>query len=165
LSVGERNKMPYFDHIACQYAPKRNRGRLIAACFCAAAVLVAVDWPVPAAADPRQLLDLSLTELSQIKIDTVFAASKFTEKVTEAPSSVSIVTGDQIQRFGYRTLGEVIRSVRSFDVTSDRVYSYTGVRGFNSLDDYGSRTLLLIDGHRMNDPILLSTMSGAAITA
>lgn len=126
----------------------------MAACFCAAAVLVAVDWPVPAAADPRQLLDLSLTELSQIKIDTVFAASKFTEKVTEAPSSVSIVTGDQIQRFGYRTLGEIIRSVRSFDITSDRVYSYTGVRGFNSLDDYGSRTLLLIDGHRMNDPIL-----------
>ena len=49
-------------------------------------------------ADPRQLLDLSLTELSQIKIDTVYAASKFTEKVTDAPSSVSIVTGDQIQR-------------------------------------------------------------------
>ena len=27
------------------------------------------------------------------------------------------------------------------------------MRGFTSLGDYGSRTLLLIDGHRMNDPI------------
>ncbi len=119
-----------------------------------AAAICAIDWPRPVAADARQLLDLSLGELSKIKIDTVFAASKFTEKVTDAPSSVSIVTGDQIQRFGYRTLAEIIRSVRSFDVTSDRVNSYTGVRGFNSLNDYGSRTLLLIDGHRMNDPIL-----------
>ena len=145
--------MRNFDHSEGQYAPVRHRGRLIVACCCAA-VLCAVAWPVPAAADPRALLDLSLTELSQIKVDTVFAASKFTEKVTEAPSSVSIVTGDQIQRFGYRTLAEIIRSVRSFDVTSDRVYSYTGVRGFNSLNDNGSRMLLLIDGHRMNDPIL-----------
>ena len=112
----------------------------------------AIGWDA-VAADPRQLLDLSLNELSEIKIDMVYAASKFSEKVTDAPSSVSIVKDDQIQRFGYRTLAEIIRSQRSFDVTSDRVYSYTGVRGFNSLDDYGSRTLLLIDGHRMNDPI------------
>ena len=118
------------------------------------AALLSVNWPMPLAADPRQLLDLSLDELSKIKIDTVFAASKFTEKVTDAPSSVSIVTEDQIQRFGYRTLAEIISSVRSFEITSDRAYSHIGVRGFNSVDGFGSRTLLLIDGHRMNDPIL-----------
>jgi outer membrane receptor for ferrienterochelin and colicins len=104
-------------------------------------------------ADPKPLLNLSLDELSEVKVDTVYAASKFTEKVTDAPSSVTIVGRDEIQRFGYRTLSDIIRSVRSFDVTYDRAYSYTGVRGFTSLGDYGSRTLLLIDGHRMNDPI------------
>jgi len=146
--------MPHLDHCETRSASRRRgRGR-IAACFCAAVVLCALGWPGRLVADPRELLDLSLDQLSKIKIDMVYAASKFSEKVTDAPSSVSIVTGDQIQRFGYRTLGEVIRSVRSFDVTSDRVYSSTGVRGFNSLDDYGSRALLLIDGHRMNDPIL-----------
>jgi iron complex outermembrane receptor protein len=119
------------------------------------AILCAIGWPTPAlGADPApRLLHLSLDELSAIKVDTVYAASKFTEKVTDAPSSVTIVVREEIQRFGYRTLGDVIRSVRSFDVTYDRAYSYTGVRGFNSLGDYGSRTLLLIDGHRMNDPI------------
>ena len=146
--------MPRFVHCETQPASVRSKGRIIAAWFCVAATICAVAWPITVAADPRELLDLSLDELSHLKIDTVFAASKFTEKVTDAPSSVSIVTGDQIQRFGYRTLGEVIRSVRSFDVTSDRVFNYTGVRGFNSLDDYGSRVLLLIDGHRMNDPLL-----------
>src|SRR4029077_10984653 len=65
-----------------------------------------------------------------------------------------------IQHFGYRTLSDIVRSVRSFDVTYDRDYSYTGVRGFNSLNDYGSRVLLLIDGHRMNDPIYDVTAVG-----
>lgn len=145
--------MPNFDQFESRCASRRSGGRIAAACICAAAVLCAVAWPGSVAADPRQLLDLSLDELSKIKIDMVYAASKFTEKVTDAPSSVSIVTVDQIQRFGYRNLGEIIRSVRSFDVTYDRSYSYPGVRGFNSVGDYGSRTLLLIDGHRMNDPI------------
>jgi iron complex outermembrane receptor protein len=120
--------------------------------LCAAVALF--TWCTAVDADPEpRLLNLSLNELSEIKIDTVYAASKVTEKVTDAPSSVTIVGRDEIQRFGFRTLSDIIRSVRSFDVTYDRAYSYTGVRGFTSLGDYGSRTLLLIDGHRMNDPI------------
>ena len=106
------------------------------------------------------LLNLSLEELGSVKVDTVFAASKFSEKVTDAPSSVSIVTRREIQQLGYRTLGEIIRGVRSFDVTYDRNYSYTGVRGFNRPGDFGTRTLLLIDGHRMNDPVYDSTAVG-----
>ena len=112
------------------------------------------------AAPPADLLNLNIEELGKIKIDTVFGASKSTEKVTDAPSSVTIMTRDEIARFGYRTLGEIVRAVRSFDVTYDRNYSYTGVRGFNNLGDFGSRTLLLIDGHRMNDPIFDSTAVG-----
>lgn len=115
---------------------------------------------VAAEVEPSRVLSLSLDELGTIKIDTVFAASKFTQKVTDAPSSVTIVTRDEIQRFGYRTLSDIVRAVRSFDVTYDRDYSYAGVRGFNSLNDYGSRVLLLIDGHRMNDPIYDVTAVG-----
>jgi outer membrane receptor for ferrienterochelin and colicins len=134
----------------------RRRGACAIVAVCSFIVaLCTVGWPVRVlGADPApRLLNLSLDELGAIKIDTVYAASKFTEKVTDAPSSVTIVMREEIQRFGYRTLGDIIRSVRSFDVTYDRAYSYTGVRGFTSLGDYGSRTLLLVDGHRMNDPI------------
>ncbi len=113
-------------------------------------------WAEPSA----HLLNLNIEDLGAIKIDTVFAASKVSEKVTDAPSSVTIVTRDDITRFGYRTLADIVRAVRSFDVTYDRNYSYTGVRGFNGLGDFGSRTLLLIDGHRMNDPIYDTTAVG-----
>lgn len=126
----------------------------------ATALAVAATACLAAEGDPSRILNLSLDELGTIKIDTVFAASKFTQKVTDAPSSVTIVTREEIQRFGYRTLSDIVRSVRSFDVTYDRDYSYTGVRGFNSLNDYGSRVLLLIDGHRMNDPIYDVTAVG-----
>jgi outer membrane receptor for ferrienterochelin and colicins len=121
-----------------------------------ALAILCLNCPGVIQADPPakpDLLNLSLDELSAIKIDTVYAASKFTEKVTDAPSSVTIVGHDEIERFGYRTLSDIIASVRSFDVRYDRNYSYTGIRGFNSLGDYGSRVLLLVDGHRMNDPI------------
>jgi len=111
-------------------------------------------------ADAAPLLQLSLEELGEIKVDTVFAASMFTQKVTDAPSAVSIVTRDEIQRFGYRTLGEIVQSVRGFDVTNDRSYTSLGVRGFNRLGDFGGRTLLLIDGHRMNDPIFDTAAGG-----
>ena len=119
-----------------------------------ATALVPVFSPVITHAETgERLLNLSIEELGSIQIDTVFAASKFTEKVTDAPSSVTIVTRDEIAKFGYKTLSDILRATRGFDVTYDRNYAYAGARGFTSVDDYGSRVLLLVDGHRMNDPI------------
>ena len=136
------------------------RPRVRVAAFRAAALvalfLPSLTWAEPAA----RLLNLNLEELGGLKIDTVFAATKSIEKVTDAPASVTIVTRDDIARFGYRTLGDIVRSVRSFDVTYDRNYSYTGSRGFNRIGDYGSHILLLVDGHRMNDPLYDVTAVG-----
>jgi iron complex outermembrane receptor protein len=71
--------------------------------------------------------------------------------VTEAPSSVTIITADEIQKYGYRTLSDILQSVTGFFVTYDRNYSYLGIRGFNRPGDFNTRILLLIDGHRLND--------------
>ena len=89
----------------------------------------------------------------EIKIPTVYGASKHEQKITDAPSSVSIVPREEIQGFGHRTLAGVLRSVRDFYVTYDRNYGYIGVRGFSRPGDYGGRILLLLDGQRVNDPI------------
>ncbi|MBI5386741.1 MAG: TonB-dependent receptor [Verrucomicrobia bacterium] len=108
----------------------------------------------------QQLKKLSLEELMELKVATVYAASKREQKTTEAPASVSIVTSDDIQKFGHRTLADVLRSVRGFYVTYDRSYSYIGVRGVSRPGDYGGRVLVLINGHRLNDPIYNEAFNG-----
>ena len=100
-----------------------------------------------------ELVDLSLNELMQIEVPTVVTASKYEQKVTEAPSSVSIITADDIKKYGYRTLADILRSVRDFYVTYDRNYGYVGTRGFDRPGDFGGRILILVDGHRLNEPL------------
>jgi iron complex outermembrane receptor protein len=84
------------------------------------------------------------------EIPSVYAASKYDQKVTQAPSYVTIITSDEIAAYGYRTLAEILESVPGFYVTYDRNYDYLGVRGFSRPGDYNSRVLLLVDGHRAN---------------
>lgn len=84
-------------------------------------------------------------------LPSVFSASKYEQRLSEAPASVSIVTADEIRNYGYRTLEDILDSVRGFYTTNDRNYGYPGVRGFNRPGDYGTRILLLLDGQRLND--------------
>jgi outer membrane receptor for ferrienterochelin and colicins len=106
---------------------------------------------------PKDLGEASLDELANI---TVYAASRHTQKVTDAPSSVTVITRDEIQKYGYRTLADILRSVRGFDITFDRAFNYGGVRGINQPATYNSRILLLIDGHRVNNNLYEQAMLG-----
>lgn len=106
------------------------------------------------------LKSMSLEDLGEIRVDTVVGASKHEQKTTEAPSSVSIVTKDDIKKYGHRTLADILNSVRGFYVTYDRSYSYIGVRGFSRPGDFGGRMLLMVDGHRLNDGIYDTAASG-----
>jgi len=106
------------------------------------------------------LLDMSLEDLMSVEIDSVYGASGFKQKVTEAPASVTIITSEEIQKFGYRTLADILRNVRGFYVSNDRNYSYLGVRGYGLPGDYNSRITLMIDGHRLNDNIYDAALLG-----
>ncbi|MGA7826690.1 MAG: TonB-dependent receptor [Geobacteraceae bacterium] len=109
---------------------------------------------------PQDLTTLSIEELMKVEVATVSSASKYEQPVNEAPASVTIVTADEIKKFGYRNLADILQSVRGFSVTNDRNYQYVGVRGFGFPGDYGSRTLILVDGIRQNDAIYQSSAIG-----
>jgi iron complex outermembrane receptor protein len=87
------------------------------------------------------------------EIESVYAASKYEQKVSEAPSKISIITAEEIQRYGYRTLENALKSLPGFYSSYDRNYAYVGVRGFGSPGDYDTKLLMLIDGHRLNDNV------------
>ncbi len=136
-------------------AVKRTVGVLSLACL-ATVVSARADDPAP---DPSpDLTGLSIDQL--LAIDVVYGASKYEQKVNRAPSSISIVTADQIRAFGYQTLADILASVQGFYSTSDRDYSYIGVRGFQRPGDYNLRILLLMDGHRINDNTYASALMG-----
>ena len=131
---------------------KRFIAAVVVAVFLMAAPRLAADVSsTNNAAD--QLKQLSFEELMSVKVGTVYGASKHEQNVTEAPSDVTIVTADEIQKSGHRTLQEILNSVTGFYTTSDGVYDYVGSRGFSRPGDYGGRILITIDGHRMNDDI------------
>jgi outer membrane receptor for ferrienterochelin and colicins len=81
----------------------------------------------------------------------VAVASKMVQPVEEAPGSITTITADEIQAFGYRTLGQVLRGVRGFYLSDDRMYEAVGVRGFGPPGDNNTRVLVLRNGHSMND--------------
>ena len=107
--------------------------------------LVCFSAPAHAQTD---LTELSLEQLLDVKVTT---ASRYDQKVSEAPSSVTVITAENIKNYGYRTLADILRSVRGFYATYDRQYDYIGTRGFSRPGDYNSRVVILVDGYRTND--------------
>ena len=96
------------------------------------------------------LTTLSLEDLLNVQVDS---ASLFSQKTSEAPASVSVLSSEDFRDYGWRTLADALNSVRGFHTSSDRVYHYAGVRGFLPPGDYNSRMLLMIDGMRTNDNV------------
>jgi iron complex outermembrane receptor protein len=105
----------------------------------------------------RDLAEATLEQLGSVK---VYSASKHLQAACDAPSSVTVVTADEIQKYGYRTLADILKTVPGFFVMNDRNYSSVGVRGLARPGDYNTRILLLVDGHRLNDNVYDEAMVG-----
>ncbi|MGZ8288558.1 MAG: TonB-dependent receptor plug domain-containing protein [Telluria sp.] len=95
--------------------------------------------------------DLTAVPLEQLMSMDVFSASRFSQRASEAPSSVTVITAADIRTYGWRTLADVMRSVRGLHVNYDRTGSYLGGRGFLRPGDYNTRFLLQVNGNRIND--------------
>src|SRR5690242_17273869 len=107
------------------------------------------------------LIDMPLESLMQIEVPQVYGASKLDQKVTQAPASVTIITSDEIKKYGYQTLGDLLESAQGFYVSNDRNYQYLGTRGV-SLGDFNSRVLIMVDGHRVNNNLTDGAFIGNA---
>jgi len=114
----------------------------------------------PGAPDDVQSLDaMPLEDLMQMQVVT--AASKFEQLISDAPSSVVVLTAADIREFGWRTLADALATLPGLYVTNDRNYSYLGARGFLRPGDYNSRFLLLVDGVRTNDAVYDQALIGS----
>jgi outer membrane receptor for ferrienterochelin and colicins len=113
---------------------------------------------VPGAAlAARDITDIPLEQLVETDVQT---ASAISEQISQSSSAVSIVTAEDIKLFGYRTLADILASMRGLQVSNDRQYDYMGGRGFGRTGDYPGRVMLLIDGFQANDNLYNSAYLG-----
>jgi iron complex outermembrane receptor protein len=92
----------------------------------------------------------ALEELLQTPIST---AAKYDQRMSDVAASVTVITAEEIARYGWRTLAEVLSSIRGVYTTYDRAYTYLGVRGIGLPTDYNNRFLVLIDGVEMTESV------------
>ncbi len=91
------------------------------------------------------LLEMSLEELMQVRIET---ASKVAEKIGEVPASVVLLTRQDLQRYGYTSLEEILRHVPGmYQVDSINVGGpIFGVRGYSRTDTLNKSIIILVNG-------------------
>jgi outer membrane receptor for ferrienterochelin and colicins len=89
--------------------------------------IAALQSPSAYADDKEQAVDdLDLVKLLNVQVST---ATKTSESMDEAPAVITVVTRDDIQRWGYRNVGEVLSHCVGFFSIDDHILPNVGVRG------------------------------------
>ncbi|PHR27091.1 MAG: TonB-dependent receptor [Desulfotalea sp.] len=97
----------------------------------------------------RYLKGLSFEDLLQAEITSV---SKRSESLFTAAAAVSVITAEDIERTGVRSIPEALRMVPGLDVSSIDGSRYAiGSRGFNEY--FETKLLVLVDGRTMYTPL------------
>ncbi len=109
--------------------------------------------PPPRGATAADLAELPLEQLMALPVESVSGVSKYEQAIRRAPAGVTVFTAADIRNYGWRTLADALRAAPGFHIRHDRFYEYVGNRGFTRPYDYNARTLILVNGHRINDPI------------
>lgn len=103
------------------------------------------------------------TPLDKLLNTPISAVAKYEQRLEEAAASVTIIGREEIERYGYETLADVLEAIRGLYLSDDRNYTYLGVRGFSRPGDLNNRVLLLIDGHPMTETVFGSVPLGSEL--
>jgi outer membrane receptor for ferrienterochelin and colicins len=107
--------------------------------------------PPPAALDGEGS-DVAVAAATDVEEDVVVGAAKREQSLGNVASAVTVISGDRLRRFGYRTVAEAIRGVAGVFVGDDHMTERVGIRGLHVLGDFNTRVLVLVDGATINEP-------------
>jgi len=113
------------------------------------AVLLALAGGALAQPAQRDLADLSLEELVNIRVTSVSGRA---ERLSDAPASIYVITADDIRRSGATSLPEALRLAPNLQVARIDAGQYAiSARGFNNA--IGNKLLVLVDGRTIYTPL------------
>ena len=107
----------------------------------------------------NKLLSLSLEQLMNVKVVT---ASGYPQTISEAPSTITVISKKQIEERGYEQLEDALRDVPGIDMIHINGYAPTLIyfRGMYGAENL--RALLMIDGIVENNIIGSNDLAGPA---
>jgi iron complex outermembrane receptor protein len=130
--------------------------RPITAFFFLASALVVSESPraEDMALVQDDLTGMSLQELSNLEVTSV---SKASERLSDAPAAIYVITRDEIIGSGARTIAEALRLAPNLLVTqltsSDYAVSARGFGGNPAAQNFSNKLLILIDGRAVYSPL------------
>ncbi len=83
----------------------------------------------PAFAQEAEQQDYTDLDLRQL-LEVVVTPTKQAQSLETAPAQVEVITCGDIQRYGYHTVGDALRSIPGVTIIDDHVYKHMGIRGF-----------------------------------
>ena len=112
--------------------------------------LLRID-PTFEAGSPARFTALVARVRREEQTTQVISVSKTSESLREAPATVTVVTGEEIQRRGYLDLEQLLHDLPGFDISrlNGTLYSSIYQRGYRSPEN--DRDLLLVDGVEQNE--------------
>ncbi len=121
--------------------------RILVAAF--AAIFITTSAGAQSGQDAPDVTAMSVEDLMNLQVTSV---SKRTQKVADAAAAVFVITQDDIERSGARSIPELLRMVPGLQVARiDENKWAIGSRGFNGRFD--DKLLVLIDGRSVYTPL------------
>lgn len=113
-------------------------------------LLYALSGGVLAANEDHATIELPFEALLQRE---VVSADSLARQISDAASAVSIVTAEDIRDFGYRSLSDILDSMRGLAMSHDDMYGFLSGRGYGNPGNYAGKITVLIDGYRAPDNV------------
>src|SRR5579859_1802563 len=115
------------------------------------ALVLTVSLQIPGAAQtqPRDLTEVSLEDLMNIRVTSV---SKREQKISKAGAAIYVINQEDIRQSGATNIPDLLRMVPVIHVAQINAHTWAiSIRGFT--DKYGDKVLVMIDGRSVYSPL------------
>ena len=117
---------------------------LASTCLCSA-LLAPQAAGAQTATDGKKPAATPAADDSIVLKQIVISATGFEQNITDAPASITVVPGEELQKVAYRDLTDALKDVQGVTVTGPAAERDIFIRGLP-----GSYTLILVDGKRQS---------------